>query len=589
MLEYPFDSGLIMRKKKALATELREKDCPVRIKLAILGGSTTNHITDILELFLLDAGIRAELYQCEYGQFYEELLYNNEQLHAFAPDFIYLHTTGKNILYPPAISDTPEQVQDKLGAEFARYRSLWERAAADYGCTVIQNNFDPPQYRLLGNCDSSDCRGRVNFTNRLNMLFGEYAAEHKSFFINDISYLSAREGLDNWNDPTAWHMYKYSPAPACIPTLCHSVACIIKAVMGRNKKALVLDLDNTLWGGIVGDDGVEGIDIGMETPSGQVFYAFQSYLRELKDTGIMLNVNSKNDLENAMAGLRHPSSVLTPDDFIVIKANWMNKDKNIAEIAAELNIMPDSLVFIDDNPVERGIVSAMNAGISVPEIGQPEDYIRVIDRSGFFEVTNLSGDDLHRNEMYKANAVRAQLEQSAGSYEDYLRSLKMTAVIHYFEDPYLPRIAQLTGKSNQFNLTTRRYTTAEIEAVVQDLWRIALYGSLADRFGDNGVVSVVIGVKEGQTLDIELWIMSCRVLKRGMEDAMLDALVDAARVRGINTLRGHYYPTAKNGMVRDFYGDMGFSRLSVEDGGNSLWELSLDSYTNRNTIIAIAL
>ncbi|MEG2074846.1 MAG: HAD-IIIC family phosphatase, partial [Angelakisella sp.] len=334
----------------------------------------------------------------------------------------------------------------------------------------------------------------------------------QSFFINDINYLSAICGLDKWNAAAAWHMYKYSPAPDCIPTLCHSVASIIKSALGKNKKALVLDLDNTLWGGVVGDDGAEGIEIGRETPSGQVFYAFQSYLKELHDMGIMLNVNSKNDLENAMAGLRHPSSALSPEDFIIIKANWQNKDRNIAEIAHELNIMPDSLVFIDDNPMERGIVSAMNAGIAVPEIGQPEDYIRVLDRSGFFETTSFSGDDLHRNDMYKANAVRAQLEQSAGSYEDYLRSLAMTAVIHPFEAIYLPRIAQLTGKSNQFNLTTRRYTTAEIEAVAADEGKIALYGSLADRFGDNGVVSVVIGEKDGNTLDVELWIMSCRVL-----------------------------------------------------------------------------
>lgn len=587
MLEYPFDSGLILRRKKALAAQLRAKDCPVTIKLAILGGSTTNHVADILELFLLDMGIRPELYQCEYGQFYEEVLYNHQQLHAFAPDFIYLHTTGKNLLYPPTVTDTPQQVQDKLDAEFSRYSSIWERIAADYGCTVIQNNFDPPDYRLLGNRDGYDHRGRLHFINRLNLLIGDYAAAHKSFFINDINYLAARCGLDSWSDATAWHMYKYSPAPPCIPTLCHSVASIVKSALGRNKKALVLDLDNTLWGGVVGDDGVEGIEIGKETPSGQVFYDFQHYLGELRDTGIMLNVNSKNDLDNALAGLNHPSSALTPQDFIVIKANWHNKDRNIGEIATELNIMPDSLVFIDDNPVERGIVSAMNAGIAVPEIGQPEDYIRVLDRSGFFEVTSLSQDDLHRNEMYKANAVRAQLEQSAGSYEDYLRSLEMTAVIHPFEEIYLPRIAQLTGKSNQFNLTTRRYTTAEIESVARDGDRIALYGSLADRFGDNGVVSVVIGVQSGQTLEIELWIMSCRVLKRGMEDAMLDALVAVARERGMVTLHGHYYPTAKNGMVRDFYGSMGFTCLSLDQQGNSLWELPLDGYRNKNTTIKV--
>lgn len=587
MLEYPFDSAYIMRKKKSLAETLRKADCSGSIRLAILGGSTTNHIADVLELFLLDAGIRPTIYQCEYGQFYEEVLYHNEQLLAFQPDFIYLHTTNKNVLRYPEMTDSAEAVEDKLLAEFGRYKAVWERAAADYGCTIIQNNFEPPEYRLLGNRDAYDHRGRVHFLSRLNQLFGDYAEQHKSLFINDIDYLSARCGLDSWNDPTPWHMYKYSPAPSCIPTLCHSVACIIKSALGRNKKALVLDLDNTLWGGVVGDDGVEGIEIGHETPSGQVFHAFQSYLRELKSTGVMLNVNSKNDYENAMAGLRHPSSALTPEDFIVIKANWENKDRNIAQIANELNIMTDSLVFIDDNPVERGIVSAMKAGIAVPELTEPESYIRTIDRSGFFEVTNFSDDDLRRNEMYKKNAERAQLAATAGSYEDYLRSLAMTAVIHPFEEVYLPRIAQLTGKSNQFNLTTRRYTTAEIEGVAKDEEKIALYGSLADCFGDNGVVSVIIGEKQGDTLDLVLWIMSCRVLKRGMEDAMLDSLVAAAKAAGITKLQGHYYPTAKNGMVQDFYTGMGFTLLERSADGQGLWELPLFGYENRNTIIKV--
>lgn len=587
MLEYPFDSAAIMRKKTAIARELHKKPMPVKTKVAVLGGSTTNHIADVLELFLLDNGIEPELYQCGYGRYYEELLYNSDALAAFKPDFIYLHTTSRNITQLPMQGDSDEAVDLLLESQYSRLKSLWEKAAADYGCTVIQNNFELPSYRVQGNREASDRRGSVNFITRLNLMIADYAAEHTGFFVNDINYLSACCGLDRWNDEAAWHMYKYAPAPAAIPELCHSVACIIKSVLGRNKKALVLDLDNTLWGGVVGDDGVEGIEIGNETPSGQVYYAFQQYLRRVRDAGVMLTINSKNDSENALAGLRHPSSLLSPDDFIVIKANWQNKDANIDEIARELNILPDSLVFVDDNPVERGIVAAMNAGVATPELGQPEDYIRVLDRNGFFEVTNFSADDLKRNDMYKENLLRTRLEATTGSYEDYLRSLDMKAQIAPFAPVYIPRIAQLTNKSNQFNLTTRRYTTAEITEASLDKSKLAIYGRLEDRFGDNGVVSVVIGERDGEVLDIVLWLMSCRVIKRGMENAMLDALAHRAALEGVGALRGHYYPTAKNGMVRDFYTDMGFMLVSRAEDGTGLWELALDDYTDRNSIIAI--
>lgn len=587
MLEYPFDSAMIMRKKKSLCSSLRQQPKPTSTRIAVLGGSTTNHVCDILELFLLDYGIDPVIYQCEYGQFYEEILYNNEALRDFAPDFIYLHTTNRNITRYPSIGESDEQVQQLLDEQYERFARLWHKVATDYGCTVIQNNFELPDYRLQGNRDAADLRGAVNFISRLNLRLADYAASHTGFFVHDINYLSARCGLSVWNDTTAWQMYKYSPSPAAIPELCHSLAAIIKSVLGKNRKALVLDLDNTLWGGVVGDDGVEGIELGNETPTGQVYLAFQNYLRELSAMGVMLTVNSKNDHDNAIAGLRHPSSRLAPEDFITIKANWDNKDSNILDIAHELNILPDSLVFVDDNPVERGIVSALEAGIAVPDIGQPEDYIRTLDRSGFFEVTNFSGDDLRRNEMYKENKERTRLETEAGSYEDYLRSLDMYAEIAPFAPVYIPRIAQLTGKSNQFNLTTLRCTVTDIEAAAADSGKITLYGKLADKFGDNGVVSIVMGNLEGETVDITLWLMSCRVLKRGMEDAMLDALVDTARAAGVGTLQGHYYPTPKNSMVRDFYTTMGFELVSRADDDTGLWRLQLEGYHNRNTTITI--
>lgn len=585
MLEYPFDSAYIMRKKRAIEKELNLKGNLTKTKIAVLGGSTTNHIVDILKLFLLDFGINAQMYQCEYGQFYEEVLFHNEELKAFAPNYIFIHTTLRNIRSFPCMADSAEEVDRKLKEEYSRFCEVWDRCAQDYGCTVIQNNFELPNYRLMGNSDAVNIHGRVSFINRLNEMFCAYAREHRSFFINDINYLSAQCGLDSWNDDIAWHMYKYSPAPACIPQLCHSVAAIVKSVQGKNKKALVLDLDNTLWGGIVGDDGVEGIEIGNETPTGQMYREFQNYIKELSALGIMLTINSKNDYDNAIAGIGHPQSALSKEDFLVIKANWLPKDRNILEIAHELNIMPDSLVFVDDNPAEREIVSALGMGIATPAMITPESYIKTLDRNAFFEVTNFSEDDLHRNDMYKANSRREQLLQTAGSYEDYLRSLDMVATIKPFEKIYLSRIAQLTNKSNQFNLTTRRYTIGEIEQVTEDSSKVTLYGALADRFGDNGVVSVIIGDQTGDKLDIVLWLMSCRVLKRGMENAMLDSLVAQCRLRKIKTLRGHYFPTAKNGMVREFYAEMGFSKIEEDEQGNTDWELDLVTYHDRNEII----
>ena len=374
---------------------------------------------------------------------------------------------------------------------------------------------------------------------------------------------------------------------SAIPDFAFNLAGIIKSVFGKNKKSLVLDLDNTLWGGVVGDDGVDGIEIGQETHMGQVYSEFQKYLGLVKDTGVMLTVCSKNDEENAIAGLNHPEGSLRPDDFIMIKANWENKDRNIVSIAEGLNIGLDALVFLDDNPAERAIVSAQLPMVAVPELERPEDYIKTVDRSHFFEITSFSGDDLKRNEMYKKNAERAALQSQFSDYGEYLASLEMNAVIDDFLPVYLQRITQLTNKSNQFNLTTRRFTTAEMEAVFADNSYIRLYGKLADKFGDNGIVSVVIGKINGDTLDIILWLMSCRVLKRDMELAMLDALCERAKERGLKTLTGYYYPTAKNKMVKDLYQSFGFTQVSFDEDGNTVWTLPLDGYTCKNKYINV--
>lgn len=587
-LQYPFDSEFILKKSKSLKRRLMEENTArIKKKIAVLGGSTTHDVVRILELFLLNQGIEPEFYESEYGMYWEDAMFGNEELNAFAPDMIYIHTSLRNLRSFPEPSDSREAVEEKLAAEYGRFETMWEKLAQERQCPVIQNNFEYPYFRLMGNQDGADIHGRTYYVNEMNRRFAVYAQEHQNFFINDINYQSAVYGLDEWSAPEYWHMYKYSLCLKAIPWLAHNVANIVKSVFGKNKKSLVLDLDNTLWGGIVGDDGPENLEIGQETNMGQVFAEFQSYVKLLKDYGVMLNVASKNEEENALAGLNHPAGVLRPDDFLLIKANWEPKSLNIEQIAQQLNILPDSLVFADDNPAEREIVRQQTAGVTAPEIGRPEDYIRVLDRGGYFEVTSLSDDDRKRNEMYQANLKREQQQASFADYADYLRSLEMTGVVRPFEPVYMGRIAQLTNKSNQFNLTTQRFTQAQIEQMAADEKYITLYGKLADKFGDNGVVSVVIAEKDGDCAHIRLWLMSCRVLKRDMELAMLDGLAERCLAEGISTLYGYYYPTAKNNMVREFYGQLGFERISEDEAGNTGWKLSLTGYENKNHVIEV--
>ena len=373
-------------------------------------------------------------------------------------------------------------------------------------------------------------------------------------------------------------MYKYAMCLDAIPSLANSVANIIKSLYGRNKKALVLDLDNTLWGGIVGDDGVDGLAIGPEVPEGQVFAEFQSYCKALKSIGVILAVDSKNEEANAIAGLNHPDGVLRPDDFVAIKANWEPKDLNLKAIAAELSLGVDSFVFADDNPAERAIVAAQVPGVAVPALDGAENYIKTLDHGGYFEVTALSKEDLKKTELYHQNAERAKAQAAFTDYGQYLDSLEMTATIRGFEPLYIQRIAQLTNKSNQFNLTTLRCSEDDIRAMAADADALCLCGKLADKFGDNGIVTVVAGKRQGDLLDLTLWLMSCRVLKRGMEDAMMDTLMAQAAAAGVKTVVGHYYPTAKNAMVRDFYAQFGFAKTAEDAEGNTEWRLEVSGY-----------
>ena len=586
-LQYPFDAALIMSSKRRIKKQLlQEKREYIKKNVAILGGSTTNDIKLGLELFLLEYGIMPEFYESEYNQYYQDAIFPNEKLAAFKPDVIYICTSNRNITTYPSVSHTNKQIEDMLHCEVQKFRSIWAHLTDTYHCPIIQNNFELPFYRLLGNKDASDIHGAVNYVTRLNMEFYSYAQSHDNFYICDINYISADYGLKEWSDPFYWHMYKYALNISAIPHLSFNVANIIKSLFGKNKKGFVLDLDNTLWGGVIGDDGMEHIVIGPDESEGQAYLEFQNYIKRHKELGILLNINSKNDYENAISGLNHPDGVLKPEDFLIMKANWNAKDINLKEIASELTLLPESLVFIDDNPAERAIVTEQIPGVCAPPVTDISHFIQIIDRAGYFEATTLSKDDLSRNEMYKENLQRSQTAATYENYSDYLLSLEMEAVIKPFDEAHEDRITQLTNKSNQFNLTTKRYTQTEVASLINNPHYIALYGKLKDRFGDNGLISIVIGRIDEDICHIDLWLMSCRVLKRDMEFAMMDALVKHCILRGINKLIGYYYPSSKNHMVQDFYALQGFTKIDESEDGSTRWEFAIDSnYISKNTVV----
>lgn len=573
LLKFPTAAGDVLRKRHSLKKELLNQGNLVPTRIAILGGSTTSEVKNMLELFLLAQGIQPTFYESGYKQYAEDVLFENPSLWNFKPDIVFLHTTWHNVSQFPELLEAEMEVERRVHREMERFESLWEKISSDLGAVIIQNNFDLPRLRPLGNLEAFEPSGRINFLMRLNSEFANYARKHSRFLINDILYLSAQVGLDAWHGHTYWYNFHMAVSPTATVPLAQNVAAIIKSVYGKTKKCLVLDLDNTLWGGVVGDDGVQNLVLGREHPVGEAFLDFQRYVKELQRRGIILAVCSKNDVENAKEGFSHPDSILKLEDFGAFKANWNPKPDNIREIAMELNIGLDSLVFVDDNPAERSLVADQLPEVAVPDIGSDVSrFAEVLEHERYFEVDKIVQDDLNRSTFYSSNAQRSSYQSGFRDYGEFLSSLEMTAEIAPFSMVYLERITQLINKTNQFNLTTRRYTSAEIEEIAEDPGFVTLYGRLTDKFGDNGLVSALIGRVRGETLEMDLWLMSCRVLKRDMELAMFDALIEQCQARGIRKIVGVYIPSKKNGMVSGHYAGLGFARLSESSGDRESWE-----------------
>lgn len=570
---HPIDVASLLRKRRSLTRELLEQPNLVPTRIAILGGSTTAEVKSMLDLFLLANGIQATFYESEYNRYSEDVIFENPELWEFKPEIVYLHTTWHNVSQFPELLEGEAEIEERVQQELGRFEAIWEKIETKLGALVIQNNFDFPPLRPLGNLEASAAYGRVNFLMRLNAEFANYARAHSRFLIHDILYLSAQVGLNAWFEPTYWYSFHSALSPTATVTLAQSLAAMVKSVYGRSKKCLVLDLDNTLWGGVIGDDGMQGLLLGRDNPTGEAFQSFQRYVKELQRRGVLLAVCSKNESETAMQGFSHPDSILKLEDFSAFKANWNPKPDNIREIAFELNIGLDSFVFVDDNPAERALVAAQLPEVAVPDVGPDVTrFAEALEQERYFEVNQIVKEDLSRNSYYGANVQRNVSQGKFRDYGEFLNSLEMVAEIAPFAPVYLERIAQLINKTNQFNLTTRRYTSAEVEAMAEDPRCLTLYGRLNDRFGDNGLVSVLVGRVSGKTLEIDVWLMSCRVLKREMELAMFDTFVEQCQVRGVHEIVGEYIPTKKNGMVSGFYRELGFASREKAEDGRQVWE-----------------
>jgi FkbH-like protein len=578
----------LQRKRKGIRRELQTQTYLHEIRIAVLGGSTTNELVDFLELLLLDSGFNPTFYQSEYNRYYEDAVLEPELVATFRPDIIYIHTTAVNIRSFPPLSCTEVELRDYVSTQVNHFRSIWQSLQQHVDAQIIQNNFEAPATASLGNLDAVLPAGHTRYTNEVNLELARVIGKEPRVILQDIQSIAARLGLVQWSELDRWWSYKLATTVEGSFAIAASLASIIRAIYGKSRKCLVLDLDNTLWGGVIGDDGPDKIQIGRETPVAEAYTGFQEYCLSLRNRGILLAVCSKNNEEIAKQGFDHPDSILKLEHFAAFRANWEPKHENILSIAKELNLGVDSFVFVDDNPAERAIVEGNIAGIAVPDVGSDvSKYAGILDAARYFEATSLAKDDLQRAKQYEENAQRAKTETKFANYGEYLDSLEMTAEIELFQPVYMERIVQLTNKTNQFNLTTRRYTLAEMEAAISN-GQIGIYGKLTDRFGDNGLVSVVLGRVEGPCMHIDLWLMSCRVLKREMEIAMLDVLAEQARQAGVETIHAKYLPTAKNAMVADHYEKLGFTLLSRDDTtGVSTWSLDIRQYEARTRHIKL--
>lgn len=578
------DYGRLVKRAKHLASGSGSK-----FKLALLADVSTQHLVPVLRVLFSDNGFDLEVYEAGFDTLQVETLDPTSRLYAFGPNaIVILQSTVKlrNAFYH-AFGDRGSFV----AAQADSIEAVWTAIRAQTSALIVQSTFVLPYERPFGNFGrlvDSDLSSAVAEINREISL---RARRHSSILINDVDFLAAWVGRRQFFDEKLWGLAKTLCALEFLPDVAQNICDICLASAGRAVKCVVLDLDNTLWGGVVGDDGLEGIALG-ELDEDGAFGSFQSYLRELSSRGIILAVCSKNNEDIARSVFqKHSGMILKEEHVAVFVANWDDKATNLRRIREILNIGFDSMVFLDDSPFERNLVRQTIPEIIVPEL--PEDpalYVRVLSELNLFETASQSSLDAGRATLYQDQQKRDAESRKFATLEDYLQSLNTVALCRRFELSTLGRIAQLIQRSNQFNLTTRRYAEAECKAIMGDHEHFVPFTiSVRDRFGDFGLINVVIlRLSSGQgPIEIDTFIMSCRVLQRGVEQLAMNKIFEFARQADCPAVTGSYLPTAKNGMVKSFYEQFGFYQTGTSENGAIHWRLETAQYAPRRVFIEV--
>ncbi|HVO15269.1 MAG TPA: HAD-IIIC family phosphatase [Alphaproteobacteria bacterium] len=552
-----------------------------RLRLALAGNATLEQLAPGIRVGALRRGLLVDTLVAPFGQWRQQILDPGSALYDFKPDAIALLLDAHALLPELPLSASAQDAAAAVETAVDDVAQSWRTAQDHAQAAIIQLVpwLDEPP--VLGHLEHRVPAARGALWTRLTVGLTEAAAA-AGVALLDLRAASRAVGTQQLSDPALWYHAKQSIAPAAASWIGDHVARILGALRGLSKKVLVLDLDNTLWGGTIGDDGLDGIVLGQGSGPGEAYAGFQRYAKRLAERGILLAVSSKNEPAIVHAAFeRHPEMVLRRRDFAAMEIGWGDKPQALRRIAKDLALGLDSLVFVDDNPAERELVRRTLPAVAVPELPEaPELYARCLADAGYYETVAFTGDDTKRTAHYAANRERRQMQSAATDIESFLRDLRMTLSVGPFGAADVPRIAQLINKTNQFNLTTRRYTEAEVGALMQDPGVVTLAARLADRFGDNGLTTVIIGRKlddgEEPVLDIDSWLMSCRILGRRVEHAMLTVIAEKAGAAGARRLIGHYRPTPRNGIVRSLYAELGFTPVAGDEGsGETAWALSL--------------
>lgn len=551
-----------------------------KVKIALLGDTATQLLHQALVGAGYDSGYSFEIWEADFNQIERQIFDVTSELYQFQPELIIIFKSSHKLL--AKYNKIKEESQNSFAAdEISLIEQLNSSLNSSLHSKVIYFNYPEIDDSVFGSYANKVPSSFLFQLRKLNYELMVFASQHPGFYICDLSAIQNEIGKSNLFHPSIYINTEMVISIRALPYVAAKTINLIDALSGKFKKCVVLDLDNTIWGGIIGDDGIENIQVG-SLGIGKAFSEFQYWIRKLKKRGIIVAVCSKNTEAIAKEPfLSHPDMVLKLEDIAVFIANWDNKPDNIRQIQKILNIGFDSMVFLDDNPFERNIVRENIPDIAIPELPEdPADYLEFLYTLNLFETASYSDEDAERTKQYQIEAQRSSLQQGFTNEDDFLRSLQMISVIEPFNKFNSPRVAQLSQRSNQFNLRTIRYTEGDIERLLADGNYDTFAFSLSDKFGDNGLICAAILNKEScQTAFIDTWFMSCRVLKRGLENLVLNTLVNYTREKGYEFLRGEYIPTPKNALVEDHYLNLGFKK-----DGNS-WLLSLSDYQDKKTLI----